>query len=69
METEKGRGVANRQTGRERWQIVVWDDPAVIEAIKEQMGEERVPVGVAVRDFLRQRAGLPPFPEGVPKRR
>lgn len=58
--------MANEKTGRERYPVVVWDDPEVIEAIKAHFFEARVPVGVAVRDFLRKEAGLPPFPAGLP---
>lgn len=61
-------GVANRKTGRERWLVVVWDDPEVIAEIKRRLGDAREEAGPLVRDFLRERAGLPKFPEGLPKK-
>jgi hypothetical protein len=59
--------VANRKTGRERWLVVVWDDPAVIEEIKRRADDAREDVGPEVRAFLRAKYGLPPFPEGLAK--
>jgi hypothetical protein len=65
MSDEDGR-VANKATGRERWHVVVWDDPAIIAEIKRRADERREAPGVVARDYLRERYGLPPFPAGLP---
>jgi hypothetical protein len=56
----------NPKTGRERWHVIVWDDPEVIAEIKRRLDERREDAGPVVRDFLRERVGLPKFPAGLP---
>lgn len=60
--------MGRKSTGRQRWAVIIWDDPAVIAEIKARMNDAREDVGPAVRDALRERVGLPAFPAGVPDR-
>jgi hypothetical protein len=66
MNDHPGAPSVNPKTGRERWHVVVWDDPTVVEEIKRRLDERREDAGPLVRDFLRAHVGLPAFPERLP---